>query len=63
MHQMGYTCLATLAIIVIISYIEGNQDDPKGINLTKKLFATNNTFNIGAFSVLLITAFLYAMFW
>ena len=63
MHQMGYTCLATLAIIAIISYIEGNQDDPKGINLTKKLFATNNTFNIGTFSVLLITAFLYAMFW
>ena len=63
MHQMGYTCLATVAIITIISYFEGNQDDPKGINLTKKLFATNKTFNIGAFSVLLITAFLYAMFW
>ena len=63
MHQMGYTCLTTIAIIAIISYIEGNQDDPKGINLTKKLFATNNTFNIGAFSVLLITAFLYAIFW
>jgi len=63
MHQMGYTCLATIAIITIISYLEGNQDDPKGINLTKKLFATNKTFNIGAFSVLLITAFLYAMFW
>ena len=63
MHQMGYTCIATLAIIAVISYIEGNQDDPKGINLTKKLFATNTTFNIGAFSVLLITTFLYAMFW
>ena len=63
MHQMGYTCIATLAIIALISYMDGNQDDPKGINLTKKLFATNKTFNIGAFSVLLITAFLYAMFW
>ena len=63
MHQMGYTCIATLAIIAIISYLDGNQDDPKGINLTKKLFATNKTFNIGAFSVLVITAFLYAMFW
>jgi SSS family solute:Na+ symporter len=63
MHQMGYTCIATLAIIAIISYLDGNQDDPKGINLTKKLFATNKTFNIGAFSVLIITAFLYAMFW
>ena len=63
MHQMGYTCIATLAIIALISYLDGNQDDPKGINLTKKLFATNKTFNIGAFSVHLITAFLYAMFW
>ena len=63
MHQMGYTCIATIAIISLISYLDGNQDDPKGINLTKKLFATNKTFNIGAFSVLLITAFLYAMFW
>ncbi len=63
MHQMGYTCIVTLAIIALISYLDGNQDDPKGINLTKKLFATNKTFNIGAFSVLLITAFLYAMFW
>ena len=63
MHQMGYTCIATLAVIAFISYLDGNQDDPKGINLTKKLFATNSTFNIGAFSVVLITAFLYAMFW
>ena len=38
-------------------------DDPKGINLTKKLFSTDSTFNIAAFGVLLITAFLYAMFW
>jgi SSS family solute:Na+ symporter len=63
MHQMGYTCIATLAVIAFISYLDGNKDDSKGINLTKKLFATNNTFNIGAFSVVLITAFLYAMFW
>ena len=63
MHQMGYTCLVTLALIAFISYLDGNKDDSKGINLTKKLFATNNTFNVGAFSVVLITAFLYAMFW
>ena len=63
MHQMGYTCIATLAVIAFISYLDGNKDDSKGINLTKKLFATNSTFNIGAFSVVLITAFLYAMFW
>jgi SSS family solute:Na+ symporter len=58
MHQMGYTCIVTLAVIAFISYLDGNKDDSKGINLTKKLFATNSTFNIGAFSVVLITAFL-----
>ena len=63
MHQMGYTCIATLAVIALISYLDGNKDDSKAINLTKKLFATNSAFNIGAFSVVLITAFLYAMFW
>jgi len=63
MHQMGYTCIATIAVIAIISYLEGNNDDHKGINLTKKLFSTDSTFNIAAFGVLLITAFLYAMFW
>ena len=63
MHQMGYTCILTLALIAFISYLDGNKDDSKGINLTKKLFATNSTFNIGAFSVVLITAFLYVMFW
>ncbi|MBL6604055.1 MAG: sodium/sugar symporter [Cryomorphaceae bacterium] len=63
MHQMGYTCIATLGVIAIISYLEGNNDDPKGINLTKKLFSTDSNFNIAAFGILLITAFLYAMFW
>ena len=63
MHQMGYTCIATIAVIAVISYLEGNNDDPKGINITKKLFSTDSTFNIAAFGVLLITAFLYAMFW
>tara|TARA_B100000609_G_C17143310_1_gene396758 strand:- start:446 stop:967 length:522 start_codon:yes stop_codon:yes gene_type:complete len=63
MHQMGYTCIATIVVIALISYLEGNNDDPKGINLTKKLFSTGSTFNIAAFGVLLITAFLYAMFW
>ena len=63
MHQMMLTCIGTLLVIAGISKIEGNQDDPKGIALTKSLFATDKTFNIGAFAVLLITALLYALFW
>ena len=55
--------IATIVVIAVISYLEGNNDDPKGINITKKLFSTDSTFNIAAFGVLLITAFLYAMFW
>jgi len=50
-------------IIALISYFEGNEDDPKGIVLTKKLFATSSTFNLAAFGVMLITAMLYAIFW
>ena len=63
MNQMLITCLATMFIIFIISKIEGNQDDPKGIVLTKKLFSTSPAFNISAFAVCIITAFLYAFFW
>ena len=37
MHQMGYTCLVTLALIALISYLDGNKDDSKGINLTKRI--------------------------
>ena len=63
MNQMMITCIATILIIAGISYLEGNKTDSKGIHLSKKLFATSPTFNIAAFSVLMITSFLYAIFW
>jgi len=63
MHQMMLTCLGTLLVIYVISNLENKGDDPKGITLSKKLFETDKTFNIAAFSVMLITALLYALFW
>ena len=63
MNQMLITCLATMFIIFVVSKIEGSVDDPKGINITKKLFSTSPTFNISAFAICIITAFLYAFFW
>jgi len=63
MNQMLITCLATMFIIFAISKIEGNNDDPKGILITKTLFSTSKVFNISAFSICIITAFLYAFFW
>ena len=62
MHQMLITCLGTILIIFLISYIEGNEDNPKAIHLSKELFKTSTTFNISAFIVLLITVFLYSFF-
>ena len=47
----------------MISYIEGNTDNPKGIALSKKLFETSSSFNISAMIICIITAFLYAFLW
>tara|TARA_B100001564_G_scaffold50462_1_gene37409 strand:- start:118 stop:660 length:543 start_codon:yes stop_codon:yes gene_type:complete len=63
LHQMGITFLVTMFIIYVISYLEGNEDDPKAIKLSGKLFETKPSFNIPAFAVLIITAMLYAIFW
>ena len=63
MHQMMLTCIGTILVIAGISKLECSQDDPKGIVLSKQLFATDKTFNVAAFGVLLITTLLYALFW
>ena len=63
MNQMLITCLATIFIIFVISKIEGNKDNPKAIIITNTLFKTSPVFNISAFAVCIITAFLYAFFW
>lgn len=64
MHQMMFTCVATLLLIVVISQVQGKgQDDEKGIVFEKGLFHTSKSFNVAAAGILLITAFLYAFFW
>ncbi|NCT10782.1 MAG: sodium/solute symporter [Flavobacteriia bacterium] len=64
MHQMGLTAVFTMLVIVLISYLQNKgADDERGISLTKDLFKTSPTFNIGAFIVCIITAVLYCLFW
>ncbi|MDR9457751.1 MAG: sodium/sugar symporter [Salegentibacter sp.] len=64
MHQMMATWLLTMALMVVISLVEGKgKNHEKSIPLTKDLFKTGPAFNIGSFAVLLIVVMLYALFW
>lgn len=64
LDQMGYTAVLTMIIIAIVSLMENKgKDDGKGIPISKKLFETSPTFNIGAFAVMIILVVLYALFW
>ncbi|WP_303962230.1 sodium/sugar symporter [Succinatimonas hippei] len=64
LDQMLYTFILTIAIIVLVSLdTSENDDDPKAIVLTNKMFITSAGFKIGAYIVCIITAVLYALFW
>ncbi|MCB0654772.1 MAG: sodium/sugar symporter [Saprospiraceae bacterium] len=64
MHQMFITCLASIGIILLLSYLENRgQPDSKGIPLTKDLFKTGPAFNISATVIMIILVALYALFW
>ena len=63
MNQMMWTFLATIGIIYMLSNLTSQEEDPKAIQITKGLFKTSPGFNIPAFAVCIITAFLYAFFW
>ena len=62
--QMFYTCLLTMAIIVMVSLCtcEG-EDDVKGIALTSSMFQTKRDFHIAAYAILVLLVVIYAVFW
>ena len=64
LDQMLYTMLITIVIIAGVSMTTSAEvDDPKGIQLTSKLFMTDSVFNISAYAILIMLVVLYAMFW
>ncbi|MFT6881922.1 MAG: SSS family solute:Na+ symporter [Marinoscillum sp.] len=64
LHQMGLTALLSVLVIVIFSYAENKgKDSEKGIYIGKGLFKTSPGFNVGAFTVMILCAVLYAIFW
>ncbi len=64
MDQMLYTFLITLVVIVFVSLATNpNDDDPKAIKITNKLFHTDKGYTIASYAVLIILAILYTVFW
>jgi SSS family solute:Na+ symporter len=64
LDQMFYTLIITLVIITGVTLTTSEEvEDPKGINLTAKLFKTDSVYNIASYALLVILAFLYAVFW
>ncbi|SHG90717.1 sodium/sugar symporter [Flagellimonas flava] len=64
MDQMGLTCLGTMSIIALVSYLQKKgENDVKGIALSKETFKTSPLFNIGSFAILVVLAVVYALFW
>ncbi len=64
MDQMMYTCIITIAIIVMVSLSTSKQDDDsKAIILTNKTFKTGPGFNISAYAIIIILVVLYTIFW
>ena len=62
--QMFYTCIITMAIIVLVSLVTcKTDDDEKAIHLTSELFKTDRTFNICAYAVCILLVVIYTVFW
>ena len=62
--QMFYTCIITMAIIVLVSLSTcPTDDDEKAIHLTADIFKTDRTFNICAYTLCILLVVIYAVFW
>ena len=62
--QMFYTCLLTMAIIVMVSLCTcENDDDVKAISLTSSMFQTQRDFHIAAYAILILLVVIYTVFW
>ena len=64
LNRMGYVFLVSVALIVVISLVEGKgADSPKAIRIAGVRFGNDPVFAAAAFGILGVTAVLYAMFW
>lgn len=64
MDQMGYTAVLSALVIILVSHLQNKgADDEKGIEISRKTFATGKVFNIVAYTICILLVALYAIFW
>jgi len=64
LDQMLYTCIITMAVIVMVSLMTAKHDeDPKSIPLPRETFKTDRGFNLAAYAIMIILLVLYIVFW
>lgn len=64
LDQMFYTCIITMATIVMVSLVTADHDEnPKSIPLPKETFLTSKGFNIMAYVIMILLVVLYTIFW
>ncbi|MFT4605671.1 MAG: SSS family solute:Na+ symporter, partial [Rhodothermales bacterium] len=63
-HRMGLVFLISVALITVISLIEGKgKDSPKAVSLDGIQGERDGVFTLSAFAILGITAALYLILW
>ena len=63
MDQMFYTCLISMVIIFMVSLSScKTDDDAKAISLTTDMFKTDKIFNLCAYIICILLAFIYTIF-
>ena len=64
LDQMGFTAILSITVIALVSYkTNPYQDDSKAIPLTKEMFNTPASYNVGAFALMLVLVVVYGLFW
>ncbi len=63
MDRVSIVFVICVALAVIVTYVAGAKDQPKGIEISDISFNTTTGFNVAALGVLLVLAAIYALWW
>ena len=64
LDRMGWVFVISVALIVVVSLIEGRGKDSRGaVVISRSVIQTDPVFAILAFGIMAVTAALYVVFW